>query len=329
MFNCLLLDGTNVMIGGLDMNCQKIIKISDPTNNQDAVTKKYLVNYYDNSKINRSDDSISGDLNMVNNKITNLLNTTNVGNVLNGPNLFISTKADNTSLTGVYNIGLGSFALRNLTSEVANTIIGYAAGPNINSGQNNVGIGYNSLALCITGTSNNVVSVNSLTKLSTGTNIIIIGTSSGNNYLGAESNNIVIGNIYTGTTGEWNTIKICGTETNTTIITGIDDKTSSGGVPVYVNSNQLLGTITSSRRFKETIIDTKNNDISKFRVINFNYTDDPDNIRVGLIAENVAKIYPELIANDENNMPYTVRYMDLIFILLQKVHQVENKIKLL
>ena len=179
------------MNGYLDMNSHKIINISDPTNNQDAVTKYYLVNYHDNSKVNTSGDSLAGDLNMVDNKITNLLNPTNnqeaatknyVDNVLNGPTLFICTNARNTSLTGVYNIGLGLLALRNLTSDVAKTIIGYAAGPKLNSGQNNVGSGYNSLALCTTGTRNNVVNVNSLTKLLTGTNDIIIGTSSGYNY---------------------------------------------------------------------------------------------------------------------------------------------------
>ena len=64
---------------------------------------------------------MSGDLNMVNNKIISLLNpisnqeaaTKNyVENVLNGPNLFISTNAGNTLLAGIYNIGLGTIALR-------------------------------------------------------------------------------------------------------------------------------------------------------------------------------------------------------------------------
>ena len=59
------------------MNSHKIITISDPTNNQDVVTKNYFVNYHDNSKIKRSGDSMWGDLNMVNNKITNLFNPTN------------------------------------------------------------------------------------------------------------------------------------------------------------------------------------------------------------------------------------------------------------
>ena len=61
---------------------------------------------------------------MVNNKITNLFNLTNnqdaaiknyVDNILNEPNLYISINAGNKLLTGVYNIGLGSIALRNLT----------------------------------------------------------------------------------------------------------------------------------------------------------------------------------------------------------------------
>ena len=111
----------------------------------------------------------------------------------------------------------------------------------------------------------------------TGDNIII-GSSSGNNYLEAESNNIIIGNSYTGTTGESNTIRIDGTGTTTTVIAGIYGKASGGDVLVYINSNQILGTVTSSRRFKENIIDAKIYDISNFRVVNVNYIDDPHNI---------------------------------------------------
>ena len=73
----------------------------------------------------------------------------------------------------------------------------------------------------------------------------------------------------------------------------------------------------------------KNYYISKFRVVNFNCVDGPDNIQIGLIAEEEIDIYPELIAYDENNMPYAVRHMELILTLLQKVQQLENKINLL
>ena len=336
--NCLLLDGTNSMDGNIDMNSHKIINISDPTNNQDAVTKKYLTNYHDNTKINRSGDSMSDDLNMVNNKIINLSNPTSnqeaatknyVDNVLNWPNLFISTNAGNTSLAGFCNMGLGTIAFRNLTSGTANPIIDYAAGSNINAGQNNVGIGYNWLALCTTGTNNNVFGVNSLAKILTGNNNIIIGSSSGNNYVGDESNNIILGNLNAGTLGYSSTIRIGTPSTTRAFISGIYYNTSASGVSVYISSNSQSGTITSSIRFKDNIVDTRNYDISKFRVENFNYIDDPDNIQFGLIAEEVVDIYPELIAHGDNNLPYTVRYIDLISILLQKVQQLENKIKLL
>ena len=48
------------------------------------------------------------------------------------------------------------------------------------------------------------------------------------------------------------------------------------------------------------------------------YVDDPGNLQDDLIAEEVADIYLELIAYDENNVPYTVKNIELIFILLQK-----------
>ena len=120
-------------------------------------------------------------------------------------------------------------------------------------------------------------------------------------------------------------IKICGVNRKGLFI--IINFTS--GVPVYINSNSQLDTITSSRRFKDNIVDARNYDISKFRVVNFNHIDDPDNIQVGLIAEEVVDIYPELIAYDNNNLHYTVRYIDLISILLLKVQQLVNKINLL
>ena len=54
--------------------------------------------------------------------------------------------------------------------------------------------------------------------------------------------------------------------------------------------------------------------------------DNSENKQVGLIAEEFIHVYPDLVVYDDNNLPYTVRYMDLISILLQKVQQMENKI---
>jgi hypothetical protein len=107
---------------------------------------------------------------------------------------------------------------------------------------------------------------------------------------------------------------------------GVYGVTSSGGVPVYINSSRQLGTVTSSRRFKENITDAKTYDISKLRVVNFNYIGNMTRVEIGLIAEEVEELYPELVAYDENNLPYTVKYMDLIPILLQKIQSLEKLI---
>ena len=58
------------------MNSHTIANISDSTNNQNAVTRNYLVNYHESGKINKS-GSMSRDVNMVDKKITNLLNLAN------------------------------------------------------------------------------------------------------------------------------------------------------------------------------------------------------------------------------------------------------------
>jgi hypothetical protein len=112
---------------------------------------------------------------------------------------------------------------------------------------------------------------------------------------------------------------------NRVFMAGVFGVTSTGGLPVYINSSRMLGTATSSRRFKENITDAKTYDISKLRVVNFNYIGN-DAREIGLIAEEVEELYPELVAYDENNLPYTVRYMDLIPILLQKIQSLEKLI---
>ena len=56
-----------------------------------------------------------------------------------------------------------------------------------------------------------------------------------------------------GIAGESNTIRIGNTDINTTIIRGISGQTIPSGATVIVASNGQLGTMTSSKRFKEEI----------------------------------------------------------------------------
>ena len=52
MQNLFFIDGTRAMTGNLNLNNNKIINLEDPTDNQDAFTKKYL-----NSRLNMSIDT--------------------------------------------------------------------------------------------------------------------------------------------------------------------------------------------------------------------------------------------------------------------------------
>jgi hypothetical protein len=161
-----------------------------------------------------------------------------------------------------------------------------------------------------------------MTGVTTGNNNIILGYLAGSAFTGAESNNILIRNP--GIAGESNAIRIGGTNSRV-FMAGVYGITSSGGVPVYINSSRQLGTATSSRRFKENIADVKTYGISKLRVINFNYIGH-NTSEIGLIAEEVEELYPELVVYDENNLPYTVKYLHLIPILLQKIQSLEKLI---
>jgi hypothetical protein len=166
-----------------------------------------------------------------------------------------------------------------------------------------------------------------MTAVTTGNNNVVIGYNAGSNYTGAESNNIIIGYGNTGIAGDSNVTRIGTPTTNKLFMYGMYGITSSGGIPVYVNASSQLGTITSSRRFKENITDAKTYDVSKLRVVNFNYINDETKTQqIGLIAEEVEELYPELVVYDENKLPYTVKYMDLIPILLQKIQALEKLI---
>ena len=106
--------------------------------------------------------------------------------------------------------------------------------------------------------------------------------------------------------------------------TGVAD-----AIPVVIDSVGQLGTISSSRRFKEDIRDMGDSTdrLLQLRAVLFRYkqevagNDRP--MQFGLIAEEVAKIFPELVVFDKEGKPYTVRYHILSSMLLndlQKQH---------
>ena len=85
----------------------------------------------------------------------------------------------------------------------------------------------------------------------------------------------------------------------------------------------------SSERFKDRISDMgeRSSRVMHVRPVNFAYKGDNNHaIQWGLIAEEVAKVMPELVTFDILGVPYGVRYDDLPVILLNELQKLSRRV---
>ena len=212
-------------------------------------------------------------------------------------------------------------ALFNNATGNNNTATGRSALNQNTTASNNTAHGFEALQKNTTGGSNTALGNSALLNNTTGSNNIAVGSSAGSN-LTTGSNNIHIGAL--GATGESNTIRIgrAGTQT-AAFITGVRGATVAGGVTVMVDSTGHLGTITSSARYKEAIkpMDNASEAILALKPVTFRYKKelDPDGIpQFGLVAEQVERANPALVARDDQGKPYSVRYEAVNAMLLNE-----------
>ena len=195
---------------------------------------------------------------------------------------------------------------------------------------NNTAIGVETLVRNTTGSSNTALGFFALINNTTGNNNIAVGEHAGSN-LTIGSNNIDIGNF--GKVGESNKIRIGTTGThNGAFIAGIRGVTVASGVGVIVGTDGKLGTVVSSARFKEAIkpMDKASETILALQPVTFRYKKelDPDGIpQFGLVAEEVEKVNPDLVARDEQGKPYTVRYEAVNAMLLNEFLKEHRKVE--
>ena len=163
-----------------------------------------------------------------------------------------------------------------------------------------------------------------------GSNNIALGKAAGFK-LTTGKNNIDIGSQ--GVAGESSTIRIGAKSTQkNTYIAGISGVTVAGGVGVVIDSNGHLGTVTSSKHYKEAIKPMKDASeaILSLQPVTFRYKEelDPAGIpQFGLVAEEVAKVDPDLVARDEEGKPYTVRYEAVNAMLLNEFIKEHRKVE--
>ena len=210
-----------------------------------------------------------------------------------------------------YNTAHGQAALRYNTVGEINTASGARALFSNSSGTHNAAHGAQALSFNTVGRNNTATGTFALLNNTTGDNNIGLGYLAGRN-LTTGNNNIAIG--APGKAGEANAIRIgkAGVQKNT-FIQGISGVTVADGVHVVINPAGKLGVATSSRELKENIkpMDEASEAIHSLKPVTFRYKkalDDEAIPQFGLIAEEVEKISPDLVARDENGKVFTVRY---------------------
>ena len=213
-----------------------------------------------------------------------LLNTDGDGNTAVGASALLNN-------AGGGNTAVGRFALRD------------------NTAGGNTAVGNMALVSNTTGTFNTALGSLAGINATTGSNNIALGQGAGFN-LTTGDNNIDIGNE--GVAGESDTIRI-GTAQTATFIAGIRGATTGnmGALPVLIDSAGQLGTMSSSARFKKDIkpMDKSSEAILALKPVTFHYKQgDGGQLEFGLIAEEVAKVNPDLTVHDKEGQIYSVRY---------------------
>ena len=258
-------------------------------------------------------------------------NTTGNDNTANGFGALAhdTTGSINTALgfqalffnaTGFENAATGWRALFGNTTGFHNTANGFQALFSNTTGNHNTADGDIALLHNTTGNFNTAAGAHTLLNNTTGSSNIAVGINAGSN-LTIGNNNIDIGNG--GVAGESATTRIgtAGTQART-FIAGVSGVAVAGSTLV-VNSSGQLGVAASSERFKDEIkpMNKASEAILALQPVTFRYKKniDPDGVpQFGLVAEEVAKVNPDLVTRDADGKVYTVRYEAVNAMLLNE-----------
>jgi len=235
-----------------------------------------------------------GDQALQNNDVT--------GNTSANDNTAVGGGALQSNTDGAENTAIGQAALQSNSNANFNTAVGTIALLENTAGAQNTAVGRRAL-FHSTGDNNTALGHNAGQNVTTASNVICIGA----NVPGADvSNTCFIGNIF--------------------------GATASGGSAVFINSSGQLGTLTSSRRFKEGIkpMHGASEGLFDLKPVAFRYKKEIDPVgtsQFGLVAEEVEKVNPDLVVRDKEGKPYSVRYEMVNAMLLNEFLKEHRKVE--
>jgi hypothetical protein len=258
--------------------------------------------------------------------------------------------------TGTLNTAVGTDALVHNTNATQNTAVGAFALFSNDTGPLNTAIGYQALFANVSGLENTAIGDQALLDNTGNFNVAVGGAALLNNTTGNENTAVGSGAL-NDTTGNDNTALgfqagilategdgnvyigagmsgIAG-ESDHTYVRNINNTSVSGGGTDTVTINLttgLLGHATSSRRYKEDInpMDNASQALFALKPVTFRYKKDIDKSQIldyGLIAEDVAKVDPNLAIRDRNGQIESVRYGAINAMLLNEFLKEHKKVE--
>jgi hypothetical protein len=235
-----------------------------------------------------------------------------------------------SNTAGVKNTANGAFALFGNTAGNSNTASGVGALFNNSTGFNNTAIGYNALLSNTTAGDNTAIGTTALFSNTTGEFNIAIGSQALRDNVTGDSNTAIGDSAGFNITGSGNVCIGAGVngfagESNITRIRNVYESVATERA-VYVTSDNRIGTLASSRRYKEQIkpMEKASETIHSLRPVSFRYKKEIDPAQplcFGLIAEEVADVNPNLVTLDCEGKPETVRYEAINAMLLSEFLQ--------
>jgi Chaperone of endosialidase len=273
-------------------------------------------------------------------------NTTGSFNTATGAGTLLANTADQNTATGVGALLSNTMGAKNTANGVLalfsnsignlNTANGCQALYSNTTGGTNTANGFQALSGNTTGGGNTATGIQALFSNATGTSNTAAGafalantTGDGNTGLGSNAGlslttgdgNVCIGAGVFGVAGESNTTRIRNLYASV-----------ANGRAVYVNSDNKIGTLACSRRFKEEIkpMDQASEVLFALKPVSFRYKKEFDAEGApmfGLIAEDVEQVDPDLVSRNEKGEVQTVRYEQINAMLLNEFLKEHKKVE--